>query len=92
MALSSVCCDAWWLDCSCVGVRKHTPTTEQPLIVVVIDALADLTKYVKDRKLKERFEVPRRRSSSAVHRHPGLEPEEHGAVHLVQPVRIGSTR
>jgi S-DNA-T family DNA segregation ATPase FtsK/SpoIIIE len=39
-----------------VGVRKHTPTTEQPLIVVVIDELADLTKYVKDRKLKERVE------------------------------------
>jgi S-DNA-T family DNA segregation ATPase FtsK/SpoIIIE len=39
-----------------VGVRKHTPTTEQPLIVVVIDELADLTKYVKDRKLKERIE------------------------------------
>jgi S-DNA-T family DNA segregation ATPase FtsK/SpoIIIE len=38
------------------GVRKHTPTSEQPLIVVVIDELADLTKYVKDRKLKERIE------------------------------------
>jgi len=39
-----------------VGVRKHTPTVEQPLIVVVIDELADLTKYVKDRKTRERIE------------------------------------
>jgi DNA segregation ATPase FtsK/SpoIIIE, S-DNA-T family len=39
-----------------VGVRKHVPTTEQPLIVVVIDELADLTKYVKDRKTRERIE------------------------------------
>jgi S-DNA-T family DNA segregation ATPase FtsK/SpoIIIE len=39
-----------------VGVRKHTPTREAPLIVVVIDELADLTKYVKDRKLKDRIE------------------------------------
>jgi DNA segregation ATPase FtsK/SpoIIIE, S-DNA-T family len=39
-----------------VGVRKHTPTPTAPLIVVVIDELADLTKYVKDRKLRERIE------------------------------------
>jgi DNA segregation ATPase FtsK/SpoIIIE, S-DNA-T family len=36
-------------------VRKHAPSQEEPLIVVVIDELGDLTKYVGDRKMKERI-------------------------------------
>jgi DNA segregation ATPase FtsK/SpoIIIE, S-DNA-T family len=36
-------------------VREHVPTVEEPLIVIFIDELADLTKYVSDRKTKERI-------------------------------------
>jgi S-DNA-T family DNA segregation ATPase FtsK/SpoIIIE len=36
-------------------VRKHTPTVNEPLIVVVIDEIANLTAYLTDRKLKDRI-------------------------------------
>jgi S-DNA-T family DNA segregation ATPase FtsK/SpoIIIE len=36
-------------------VRKHTPTTEEPLILVLIDEIANLTAYLTDRKVKERI-------------------------------------
>lgn len=35
--------------------RKHQPTTGEPLIVVVIDEIANLTAYLTDRKVKERI-------------------------------------
>jgi S-DNA-T family DNA segregation ATPase FtsK/SpoIIIE len=35
--------------------RQHTPTADDPLIVIVIDELAALTGYLADRKLKERI-------------------------------------
>lgn len=35
--------------------RQHTPTVDDPLIVIVIDELAALTGYLADRKLKERI-------------------------------------
>ncbi|WP_239676160.1 FtsK/SpoIIIE domain-containing protein [Natronosporangium hydrolyticum] len=35
--------------------RQHTPTTDEPLIVLVVDELAALTAYLADRKLKERI-------------------------------------
>jgi S-DNA-T family DNA segregation ATPase FtsK/SpoIIIE len=38
-----------------VLIRKHTPTVEAPLILVVVDELANLTKYLTDRKAKERI-------------------------------------
>jgi DNA segregation ATPase FtsK/SpoIIIE, S-DNA-T family len=36
-------------------VRKHTPTVQEPLIVVLIDEIANLTAYLTDRKVKERI-------------------------------------
>jgi S-DNA-T family DNA segregation ATPase FtsK/SpoIIIE len=36
-------------------VRKHTPTVQEPLIVVLIDEIANLTAYQTDRKVKERI-------------------------------------
>jgi S-DNA-T family DNA segregation ATPase FtsK/SpoIIIE len=36
-------------------VRKHTPTVAEPLILVVIDEIANLTAYLPDRKVKERI-------------------------------------
>ncbi|ONH33268.1 FtsK/SpoIIIE domain-containing protein [Protofrankia sp. BMG5.30] len=35
--------------------RLHTPTTDEPLIVVIVDELAALTAYVTDRELKRRL-------------------------------------
>jgi S-DNA-T family DNA segregation ATPase FtsK/SpoIIIE len=37
------------------GIRKHTPTVDEPLIVVLIDELATLTAYLPDRKLSQRI-------------------------------------
>jgi S-DNA-T family DNA segregation ATPase FtsK/SpoIIIE len=38
---------------ACRGVtRSHTPTVDEPLIVVVVDELASLTSYVTDRVIK----------------------------------------
>jgi S-DNA-T family DNA segregation ATPase FtsK/SpoIIIE len=36
-------------------VRKHTPTIEEPLILILIDEIANLTAYLTDRKVKERI-------------------------------------
>jgi S-DNA-T family DNA segregation ATPase FtsK/SpoIIIE len=36
-------------------VRKHTPTVQEPLIVVLIDEIANLTAYLTDRKVKDRI-------------------------------------
>jgi S-DNA-T family DNA segregation ATPase FtsK/SpoIIIE len=36
-------------------VRKHVPTIGEPLIMVVIDEIANLTAYLTDRKVKERI-------------------------------------
>jgi S-DNA-T family DNA segregation ATPase FtsK/SpoIIIE len=38
------------------GVRLHTPTRAEPLILVVIDEVATLTAYQSDRKLRARVE------------------------------------
>ncbi len=38
------------------GVRLHTPTAQEPLILVVIDEVATLTAYQSDRKLRARCE------------------------------------
>jgi S-DNA-T family DNA segregation ATPase FtsK/SpoIIIE len=35
--------------------RKHQPTTDEPLVVVLIDELATLTAYLGDRKLSQRI-------------------------------------
>ncbi len=35
--------------------RLHTPTTGEPLIVVIVDEIASLTSYVTDRELKRRL-------------------------------------
>jgi DNA segregation ATPase FtsK/SpoIIIE, S-DNA-T family len=35
--------------------RRHQPSVDEPLIVVVIDELANLTAYLPDRKLKDRI-------------------------------------
>jgi S-DNA-T family DNA segregation ATPase FtsK/SpoIIIE len=35
--------------------RTHQPTPEEPLIVVLVDELANLTAYLPDRKLRERI-------------------------------------
>jgi S-DNA-T family DNA segregation ATPase FtsK/SpoIIIE len=35
--------------------RTHQPTQEEPLIVVLVDELANLTAYLPDRKLRERI-------------------------------------
>ncbi|SBW18308.1 plasmid transfer protein [Candidatus Protofrankia californiensis] len=35
--------------------RLHTPTTGEPLIVVIVDEIASLTAYVTDRELKRRL-------------------------------------
>jgi S-DNA-T family DNA segregation ATPase FtsK/SpoIIIE len=37
--------------------RQHTPTVDEPLIVIVIDELAALTAYLTDRKLKDRIKA-----------------------------------
>jgi S-DNA-T family DNA segregation ATPase FtsK/SpoIIIE len=36
-------------------VRMHAPTVEEPLILVLIDEIANLTAYLTDRKTKERI-------------------------------------
>jgi DNA segregation ATPase FtsK/SpoIIIE, S-DNA-T family len=36
-------------------VRQHTPTVREPLIVILIDEIANLTAYLTDRKAKERI-------------------------------------
>ncbi len=36
-------------------IRKHVPTVEEPLILVVIDEIANLTAYLTDRKVKDRI-------------------------------------
>jgi S-DNA-T family DNA segregation ATPase FtsK/SpoIIIE len=36
-------------------VRKHTPTVQEPLVLVLIDEIANLTAYLPDRKVKERI-------------------------------------
>src|SRR4051812_35962690 len=38
-----------------VGVRTHTPTIEEPLVLVLIDEVANLTAYLTDRKVKDRI-------------------------------------
>jgi S-DNA-T family DNA segregation ATPase FtsK/SpoIIIE len=38
-----------------VGVRTHTPTIEESLVLVLIDEIANLTAYLTDRKVKERI-------------------------------------
>jgi S-DNA-T family DNA segregation ATPase FtsK/SpoIIIE len=35
--------------------RKHTPTVEEPLVVIVVDELASLTAYVEDPALRRRI-------------------------------------
>jgi S-DNA-T family DNA segregation ATPase FtsK/SpoIIIE len=35
--------------------RQHTPTVDEPLIVVVVDELAALTAYLTDRKVRDRI-------------------------------------
>jgi DNA segregation ATPase FtsK/SpoIIIE, S-DNA-T family len=35
--------------------REHTPTTEDPFTVVLVDEVAFLTAYQSDRKLKEQI-------------------------------------
>jgi S-DNA-T family DNA segregation ATPase FtsK/SpoIIIE len=42
--------------CRQAGVRLHTPTVKEPLILVVIDEIATLTAYQPDRKLRARFD------------------------------------
>src|SRR6202008_2246158 len=37
--------------------RKHTPTADEPLILIVIDELANLTSYLTDRHLKDRIKA-----------------------------------
>jgi S-DNA-T family DNA segregation ATPase FtsK/SpoIIIE len=37
------------------GMRLHTPTVQEPLIVVLVDELASLTAYVTDRTVKNRI-------------------------------------
>jgi DNA segregation ATPase FtsK/SpoIIIE, S-DNA-T family len=41
--------------CRQTGVRLHTPTREEPLILVVIDEVATLTTYQPDAKLRARM-------------------------------------
>jgi DNA segregation ATPase FtsK/SpoIIIE, S-DNA-T family len=36
-------------------VRKHTPTIGEPLILILIDEIANLTAYLTDRKVKDRI-------------------------------------
>jgi S-DNA-T family DNA segregation ATPase FtsK/SpoIIIE len=36
-------------------VRKHVPTIKEPLMLVLIDEIANLTAYLTDRKVKERI-------------------------------------
>ena len=36
--------------------RLHTPSTDEPLIVVMVDELAALTAWVNDRAVKKRIE------------------------------------
>jgi S-DNA-T family DNA segregation ATPase FtsK/SpoIIIE len=38
-----------------VLVRKHTPTVQEPLVLVLIDEIANLTAYLTDRKVKDRI-------------------------------------
>ena len=40
----------------CAGLRSHTPSTADPLVVVVVDEMAALTAYCGDRELKRRAE------------------------------------
>jgi S-DNA-T family DNA segregation ATPase FtsK/SpoIIIE len=42
--------------CRQAGVRLHTPTVKEPLILVVIDEIATLTAYQPDRKLRARID------------------------------------
>jgi S-DNA-T family DNA segregation ATPase FtsK/SpoIIIE len=39
------------------GVRTHVPTTDEPLIVLVVDELAFLTAYCPDRKMRDRINL-----------------------------------
>ena len=39
------------------GERAHAPTTQDPLVVVVVDEMAALTAYAGDRELKKRAEA-----------------------------------
>jgi S-DNA-T family DNA segregation ATPase FtsK/SpoIIIE len=41
----------------CAGLRSHTPSPHDPLIVVVVDEMAALTAYCGDRDLKKRAEA-----------------------------------
>jgi DNA segregation ATPase FtsK/SpoIIIE, S-DNA-T family len=36
-------------------VRKHVPTIEEPLILILIDEIANLTAYLTDRQVKDRI-------------------------------------
>jgi S-DNA-T family DNA segregation ATPase FtsK/SpoIIIE len=36
-------------------IRKHTPTISEPLVLVLIDEIANLTAYLTDRKVKDRI-------------------------------------
>jgi S-DNA-T family DNA segregation ATPase FtsK/SpoIIIE len=36
-------------------IRKHTPTVAEPLVLVLIDEIANLTAYLTDRKAKDRI-------------------------------------
>ncbi|MEA2127639.1 MAG: segregation ATPase FtsK/SpoIIIE, family, partial [Solirubrobacteraceae bacterium] len=38
-----------------VLIRKHVPTVDEPLILVLIDEIANLTAYLTDRKVKDRI-------------------------------------
>lgn len=42
--------------CRQAGVRLHTPTVKEPLMLVVIDEIATLTAYQPDRKLRTRID------------------------------------
>jgi S-DNA-T family DNA segregation ATPase FtsK/SpoIIIE len=37
------------------ATRQHTPTVQEPLILVIVDEVANLTAYLTDRKLRERM-------------------------------------
>lgn len=37
--------------------RQHVPTVDHPMVVIVVDEIANLTAYAPDRKLRDRFDV-----------------------------------
>ena len=41
----------------CAGLRAHTPSPHDPLILVIVDEMAALTAYCGDRDLKKRAEA-----------------------------------